>query len=92
MAIVMLVLSVLCLAAMALLAESAPQEAVWVGLACYFAIVARLAQSHDQHNYHMEGLKRLVTLVRDQAPPAAEPQPLVLPADQKWVPPGLRRQ
>lgn len=44
----LLLLSVLILPGMFTLAESAPQEAVYVGLACYLGICARIAQAGRQ--------------------------------------------
>jgi hypothetical protein len=75
-AVVPLLLSFACIAAAVLYADSAPQQAVWVGLACYFGIMSRLAQAYAQHADHMEGLKRLVKLVRDQGPRQAPVEPL----------------
>jgi sulfopyruvate decarboxylase TPP-binding subunit len=57
--IALLVLAVLSLAGMFMLADSAIQEAVYVGLACFFAICARLAQASSQH-------ARLVRLLEEQ--------------------------
>lgn len=59
LSIILVVLAFLVLVSGMTTATSAPQETVWVAMACFFGIMARIAQASGQHNEIIKEQKAL---------------------------------